>query len=151
MSNWSWLFFVLGTILCWGAYGPILHKGQLGLEGNPWKAILCVGGAYFVLAVVVPILILRLQGATLSFPLSGTLFASVAGALGAGGAICIAAALKTGGKPINVMPLVFGCAPLVNIAVSSWLHPPEKMLSPFLYLGILCLAVGAGLVMYFKP
>ena len=126
MSNWLWFVFVCGTILCWGAYGPMLHEGQMALNRNPWKAILCVGGAYFILAVIIPLVILKLQGESLAFTQRGATFASIAGVLGAFGAIFIAAALKSGGQPLYVMPLVFGGAPLMNIVVSSLLHPPRE-------------------------
>ncbi len=151
MSNWLWLLFVLGTILCWGAYAPTIHKGTLGFENNPWKAILCVGGAYFVLAVVIPLIVLKYQGATMSFPKEGLIFSCVGGALGAIGAICIVAAMKTGGSPFIVPALVFGCAPVVNIGVSTLMHAPKNPPSLWLYVGILIIACGAGMVLYNKP
>lgn len=150
-SNYLWLVFVACTILCWGAYGPTLHKGQLALGSNAWKAILCVGGAYFLLGVVVPIIILKLRGDSFDFPADGITFAGIAGALGALGAMCIAGALTSGGKPLYVMPLVFGCAPVVNILVASLLHRPEKAPNPLLYAGIVLLGVGAWMVLRYKP
>ena len=150
MSSNLWLAFVAGTVICWGAYGPTIHEGQRDL-GNPWKPILCVGGAYFVIAVLVPLAILLAQGQGLQFTLRGTIFASIGGALGALGAICIVGALQTGGTPLYVMPLVFGCAPIVNVLVSSALHPPKSAPSPWLYAGLLILATGAAMVIYNKP
>ncbi len=150
MSNWFWLVFVAGTVLCWGAYGPTIHEGQLALR-NPWKAILCVGVAYFVLAVVIPIIILKVQGESFNFTTRGTTFASIGGALGALGAIFIVCALRSGGTPFIVMPLVFGGAPLVNVVVTSLMHPPKESPSPFLYVGFVIAAAGAGMVLYFKP
>ena len=50
----KWLIFVLGAVLSWGIYGPMLHKGQVQL-GNPLKALLCVGIAYFLIGVLVPL------------------------------------------------------------------------------------------------
>jgi hypothetical protein len=32
-----------------------------------------------------------------------------------------------------------------------WLHPPKTAPNPFLYAGFLLVAVGAGMVLYFKP
>ena len=150
MSNGFWLVFVAGTVLCWGAYGPTIHEGQLALR-NPWKAILCVGVAYFVLAVVIPIIILKVQGESFHFTPRGTTFASIGGALGALGAIFIVCALRNGGSPFIVMPLVFGGAPLVNVVVTSLMHPPKEAPSPFLYVGFVVAAAGAGMVLYFKP
>jgi hypothetical protein len=146
----NWLLFVLGAVLSWGMYGPILHKGQVAL-GNPLRALLCVGVAYFLIGVLVPVLMLAAQGQLGGFNLSGSITATVAGALGALGAVCIILAFRAGGLPNYVMPLVFGGAPLVNVLVSMALHPPRTPPSPLLYVGFLMAAVGAYMVLYFKP
>lgn len=150
MSNWYWVIFAAGTVLCWGAYGPTIHEGQVALK-SPWKAILCVGAAYFVLGVLIPAVIMKVQGEAFSFDPRGTLFASIGGALGAVGAICVVAALRSGGKPLYVMPLIFGGAPIINVLVSSVIHPPKEAASPMLYLGFMLVLVGAGMVLFFKP
>ena len=92
----NWLFFVVGAVLCWGTYGPFLHKGQIAL-GNPLRALLCVGVAYFLIAVLVPGAMLAGNGQLNNFTASGTKAATFSGALGALGAICIIMAFKTGG------------------------------------------------------
>jgi uncharacterized membrane protein len=145
-----WILFALGAALSWGLYGPILHKGQVEL-GNPLRALLCVGVAYFLIGVLVPIATLGAQGELRGFNSGGVTWATAGGALGAVGAICIILAFKSGGLPTYVMPLVFGGAPLVNVLFSMWHHPPKSSPNPLLYLGFLLVAVGAGLVLYFKP
>ena len=50
----GWIVFVLGAVLSWGIYGPMLHRGQV-LLGNPLRALLCVGIAYVLVAVLVPV------------------------------------------------------------------------------------------------
>ena len=50
----TWLIFVAGAVLSWGAYGVLLHQGQTLLR-NPLKALLCVGVAYFLIGVLVPV------------------------------------------------------------------------------------------------
>jgi len=146
----NWLLFVLGAVLSWGMYGPMLHKGQIAL-GNPLRALLCVGVAYFLIGVLVPVLMLAAQGQLGGFNLAGSITATVAGALGALGAVCIILAFRAGGLPTYVMPLVFGGAPLVNVLVSMALHPPRTAPSPMLYLGFLLAALGAYMVLHFKP
>jgi hypothetical protein len=146
----NWLLFVFGAVLSWGMYGPMLHKGQIAL-GNPLRALLCVGVAYFLIGVLVPVLMLAAQGQLGGFNVAGSITATVAGALGALGAVCIILAFRAGGLPTYVMPLVFGGAPLVNVLVSMALHPPRTAPSPMLYLGFLLAATGAYLVLRFKP
>ena len=146
----NWLLFVLGAVLSWGMYGPMLHKGQIAL-GSPLRALLCVGVAYFLIGVLVPVLMLAAQGQLGGFNLAGSVAATAGGALGALGAVCIILAFRAGGLPTYVMPLVFGGAPLVNVLVSMAIHPPRTSPSPLLYAGFLLAATGAYMVLRFKP
>ena len=147
----TWLTFVLGAVLSWGVYGAMLHQGQVKL-GSPMRALLCVGVAYFLIGVLVPVIVLTVQGQALSgFNSAGTTAATVAGALGALGAVCIIFSFRTGGTPTYVMPLVFGGAPLVNVLYTMYIHPPKMAPNPMLYVGFLITAIGAATVLYFKP
>ena len=147
----TWLGFVAGAVLSWGVYGSMLHDGQTRL-GSPLRALLCVGIAYFLIGVLVPIALLLSQGQGLrGFNSGGTTMATIAGALGAIGAVCIIFSFRTGGTPTYVMPLVFGGAPLVNVLYTMATHPPKTAPSPMLYVGFLVTAIGAGLVLYNKP
>ena len=145
-----WVMFALGAALSWGLYGPTLHRGQVAL-GSPFRSLLCVGLAYFLIGVLVPLAVLGSQGGLKGFNAGGVTWATVGGALGAIGAVCIIYAFKSGGLPTYVMPLVFGGAPVVNVLFSMILHPPHERPSPLLYLGFVLVAVGAGMVLYFKP
>ena len=147
----TWLAFVAGAVASWGVYGAMLHQGQVKL-GSPMRALLCVGVAYFLVGVVVPIIALTAQGHGLrGFNSAGTTAATFAGMLGALGAVCIIYSFRTGGTPTYVMPLVFGGAPLVNVIYTMATHPPKNPPSPMLYVGFLVTALGAGMVLYFKP
>ena len=146
----GWVIFVAGAALSWGAYGALLYEGQTQL-GNPLKALLCVGVAYFLIGVLVPVAGLTSQGALGGFNTTGLVTATIAGALGAAGAACIIWAFKAGGLPFYVMPLVFGGAPIVNVAMGMFIHPPKSALSPMLFLGFLMASVGAAMVLYFRP
>lgn len=167
-----WQAFVLGTVLSWGMYVPVLHEGQarLGAPKGPSagsvRAFLCVGLAYFITAVVIPIILLLTDmagGEKLDFSRNGVFdtpafsFALFGGIAGAAGALCIILAIKNGGKPLYIAPLVFAGAPIVNAIISLLWHPPEgasdpKMLPGWIMFGagILLAAVGAGLVLYSK-
>jgi hypothetical protein len=146
----GWVIFVAGAVLSWGAYGALLHLGQTQL-GNPLKALLCVGIAYFLIGVVIPVLGLSAQGSLSGFNANGLITATTAGALGAAGAACIIWAFKSGGLPVYVMPLVFGGAPIVNVVISMSIHPPKATINPMLYVGFLLAAAGAAMVLYFRP
>ena len=146
----TWIIFALGAALSWGIYGPILHKGQVQL-GNPLRALLCVGMAYFLVGVLVPAISLGSQGQLKGFNSGGVMAATLGGALGAIGAVCIIWAFRNGGTPTYVMPIVFGLAPLINVLYSMAAHPPKTAPNPLLYLGFLLASIGAGLVLYFKP
>src|SRR5438093_6617137 len=90
----GWVIFVAGAALSWGAYGALLYEGQVQL-GNPLKALLCVGVAYFLIGILVPVAALSSQGALSGFNTGGTTTATIAGALGAAGAVCIIWAFRT--------------------------------------------------------
>jgi hypothetical protein len=146
------LLFVLGAILCWGAYVPTIHEGQKGFGGGAIRAFLFVGIAYFLTAIIVPGLLLGVAKAEPAvFPSRGMSISTVAGVLGAAGALCVILALKNGGTPLTVPPLVFAGAPLVATLIGMMLHRPANPPSPLFYLGILMAAGGAALVLRFKP
>src|SRR5262245_9015789 len=146
----GWVIFVAGAGLSWGAYGALLFEGQTQL-GNPLKALLCVGVAYFLIGVLIPVATLSSQGALAGFNTGGLINATIAGALGAAGAACIIWAFRAGGLPFYVMPLVFGVAPIINLGIAMFLHPPKDPVNPMLYAGFLLASLGAAMVLYFRP
>jgi len=146
----NWVILAFGAALSWGVYGVMLHRGQVQL-GSPLRALLCVGVAYFLIGVLVPVAGLTAQGGLKSFNTAGTITATVAGILGAVGAVCIIYAFRAGGSPAYVMPLVFASAPLVNVLFSMYLHPPKIAPSPLLWVGYLMASAGVVLVLYYKP
>lgn len=149
-KSMMWVAFALGAALAWGMYGPALHKGQVAL-GNPLRALLCVGIAYFLVGVLVPVGMLTSQGQMNNFSSTGSTMATLGGALGAIGAVFIILAFRNGGTPAFVMPIVFGLAPLVNVLISMATHPPKEAPNPLLWLGYVLASAGVGLVLYFKP
>ena len=147
----QWVGLALGAALSWGMYGPALHGGQVKL-GSPFRALLCVGLAYMLVGVLVPVIALTTQGElSKGWNTAGFTQATLAGGLGALGAVFIIYAFRAGGLPAYVMPLVFGGAPIVNVLVTMYLHPPKVAPNPILWLGFVLVAVGASLVLYFKP
>jgi hypothetical protein len=149
----TWILFVLCTILCWGAYVPTIHQGQQALGGRntALRAFLFVGLAYFLAAGCVLAYMRATSAEPFVFTRSGMAVSTFAGVLGALGALGIVFAIKNGGNPLYVAPLVFAGAPIVNTIVTMIWHRPTKPPGAMFYVGLLLAAVGAALVLRFKP
>ena len=148
-----WPIFVVLTILCWGAYVPVLHKGQFALGGRnaALRAFLFVGLAYFVISGLVLAYTYLSKAEPLEFNAKGVSLSTVAGVLGAIGALGIVFALKAGGKPIYVAPLVFAGAPIINTLVSMIIARPSSMPDWRFFAGIVIAGSGAALTLIYKP
>lgn len=153
----AWLFFSLITVVSWGLYGIFLHNGQLGMADpvhGRYKAFLFVGVAYFITAVLAPLVMLIAKGADWSFPSKGLWWSLIAGILGAIGAFGVLLAFGAKGTPAVVMSIVFAGAPVVNAVVAAMLHPPAggwgSVRWPF-FAGLVLAAVGGFLVTYYRP
>jgi hypothetical protein len=162
--KYYWLIFVAGAVLTWGAYVVTIDHGrkEMAQGGVPppiaaMRAFLFIGLAYFVMGVVVPVIYLwQNRSATApGFHGKAVTLSTIAGLLGAGGALCIVFAVgyarRASVSPAAVASLVFCFAPIVNVLISMFIEPPAKRPSPLFFVGILMAAVGAGMVLYFKP
>ena len=153
------LLFVIAsfavTILAWGIYGPVLHWGQHAMSTTGGMAsirpFVCVGLAYFVIGVAVPTILLRMRGEAGQWTSKGVLFSLAGGALGAVGALGIIMAFYFGGKPVYVMPLVFGGAPVVNSFLTISLSGKIKEIGPIFLAGLIMVLLGATTVLIAKP
>jgi hypothetical protein len=172
-----WWGYVLLAGLAWGTYVPLIFYGgtelttRPGTIGGRLASILCVGVAYFVLAVVIPVaLMLTREDAKPEWRLTGLVFSALAGAAGAIGAICVIFASKAavdqakldGLDPasyrIYIAPLIFALAPLINTLLSLIWHPQPGNPWHFAWetpgwklpTGILLAAVGTFLVLLSK-
>jgi hypothetical protein len=168
--KYAWLLFVGGAVLTWGAYVVTIDHGRTRLaQGMPrthmpvaaMRAFLFIGLAYFVMAVIVPGVYLYTNrvpaGQDPGFNLRGSVLSTVAGILGAAGALCIVFAVgharRSGGgnAALYVAPLVFSLAPIVNCLISMVVEPPAEKPGPLFYVGLLMAAGGAALVLITKP
>jgi drug/metabolite transporter (DMT)-like permease len=175
-DKYLWLVYVGLAGLAWGTYVPIIFFGgnELGAKPNArLMAILCVGGAYFVIGVLFPLaMFLSNQYEWPEMKPTGLVFSSLAGVAGAVGAICVifatqaamGAARDEGATGpalakyrVFIAPMIFGLAPVINTLVSSIWHP-HKGVFHFdlelpgwkLWVGILLVGAGAALVLYSK-
>jgi hypothetical protein len=153
----TWLAFALMTVASWGVYGVLLHTGQVAMgdpENGRYKAFLFVGIAYFVTAVLAPLVLLKLNGASWTFATGGMGWSLAAGIAGAIGAFCVLLAFGAKGSPAVVMSIVFAGAPVVNAIVALSIHPPKGGLATLRWqfvAGILLAALGGFLVTKYKP
>ncbi|MFM7293008.1 MAG: hypothetical protein ACKOHK_06135 [Planctomycetia bacterium] len=146
------LLSIAMAMFSWGAYGPVLHRGQAAMGGSRLRPLICIGVAYFLIAVLVPLALLVPMGDKGNWEFAGTLWSLAAGTLGALGALGTILAFACGGKPFTVMPVVFGCAPVINTLTTLALaHTPVTAISPWFLAGLLVVAVGAATVLVFGP
>jgi hypothetical protein len=143
--------FVVITAICWGAYGPLLHKGQMQMHGSRMRPFICVGLAYVVVAVALPFVLRAIMGDHGYLTLSGSLWSLAGGATGALGSLGVILAFTYGGKPVYVMPLVFGGAPVINTFISIATAKQLSSISPFFYAGLIVVIAGAVSVLIFAP
>src|SRR4030095_16542380 len=129
-----------------------LHSGQLGMQdpvNGRYKAFLFVGIAYFLVAVLAPLMMLVLSGANWNYPVKGMAWSLIAGIVGAVGAFGGLRAFGAMGKRAVVMTIVFSGAPVFNAIVALTQHPPEGGLgtikAPF-WLGMILAVIGGALV-----
>jgi hypothetical protein len=161
----AWLLFALLTVVSWGVYGVFLHNGQTNMGdmvNGRYKAFLLVGVAYFLVAILGPLAMLKAAGADWrfwSYPPKGLWWSLIAGGVGAIGAFGVLLAFGAAPKPVPVyvpviMSIIFAGAPIVNAFVSIATHPPEGGMGSIpwqFWLGILLAASGGALVTKFKP
>jgi hypothetical protein len=155
-------FFALCTALFWGTYGPILSRGHHLMEGGGrLRPFICVGVAYFLVAIIGPIVVMYTTGHDKGgglfsgWTFAGILWSTIAGGVGALGAFTLIMALGAGGprSPIYVMPIVFGCAPVVSAFTTMYINKSFGQLkeSPFFAAGLLLVATGAITVLLTAP
>jgi hypothetical protein len=142
---------VATTVVAWGSYGVTLHKGQAAMGNSRMRPFLCVGLAYFAIAVVIPFLILAVSPEASEFKPFGTVVSVAAGAAGAIGALGIIMAFNFGGKPVFVMPLVYGGAPVVATLVSTAVAGLWGSIGPVFLAGLILVIAGAVMVLVFAP
>jgi hypothetical protein len=73
------------------------------------------------------------------------------GAFGAIGALGIILAFNSGGRPVYVMPLVFGGAPVINTLVAISSNRQWGNVNPFFWAGLILVIAGAAMVLVFAP
>ena len=149
----TWMWFVLATVVFWGAYVPMIHHGQhaFGTKNSALRTFLFIGLAYFLVSAVVLAYTVLAKAEPLAFTRGGVSLSIAAGVLGALGALGIVFAIKSGGRPLAVAPLVFAGAPIMSTFVAMMWDKPAKPPVLMFYVGIATAALGAAMVLRFRP
>jgi hypothetical protein len=146
------VFSIILAALCWGSYGPMLHIGQGKMSGSRLRPFMCVGIAYFLIAVLVPLYLIynraNDEGSWTTDGMTWAFFAGVAGAIGALGVIL---AFNAGGKPYYVMPLIFGFAPVINTFITLSEKGTWHLVHPLFWVSLLVVIAGAVTVLITAP
>lgn len=152
------LLFIAGAAFSWGFYVPVVHEAAHKIGSN-LRAFLFVGVAYFLVAVLIPGILIGgnmdpTQKPSANWQTSAMTWGVLAGTAGAIGALFVIFAVTTGGKgsAIYVAPLVFAGAPIINtIATITIFHPTKELPDWKFFAGLVMAAAGAAMVMLFKP
>jgi peptidoglycan/LPS O-acetylase OafA/YrhL len=99
----------------------------------------------------VPYFFLGELGEASSYLTRGTLWSILAGTFAACGALGIIMAFNFGGKPIFVMPLVFGGAPVVSTLTAVTMERQWGNVNPFFWTGLILIIAGAVMVLVLAP
>ncbi len=76
-SSKVWLVFVVLAGLCWGVYVPLIAQGGKELKSS-YAGFLCVGIAYFLIAILFPLGVFWMRGSIPKFtPSSSKVLASL--------------------------------------------------------------------------
>ena len=162
-----WYIWALMTVICWGTYGVCMHTGSMKMIGENGlnqehsriMAFLWVGIAYFLTAVIAPIIILKIKGGPIEFwayPTKGWQWSLIAGTLGAIGALGVLLAFGAAPKPTFayvpvIMSIIFAGAPVVNAIVNTTKTKAWSNVSGVFILGIVLAACGGYLVTKYAP
>jgi hypothetical protein len=151
--------FAVCTALFWGTYGPLLQKGHHFMGSGRLRPFICVGIAYLLVAIVGPIVVMYVtgmekeRGLLHGWTMSGIIWSIIAGSVGALGAFTLIMAINYGGPPstIYVMPIVFGCAPVVSTFTSMAINKTLNQMSAPFIAGLILVAAGAITILVFAP
>ncbi len=166
--TWTALIFALGVVLSWGLYSFVLRTGsehfmeystEKDLTNARMKAFLLVGIAYVLVAVVGPIVVLKLRGAQWEMPRQGWTWSLGAGIAGAIGAFFLLVALSaTGGDrtripylALMVPTIVFAGAPIVNVLVTAAAKNLFGRIPPLFWVGVVLATAGMVLALMNGP
>lgn len=147
--------FVILALLGWGLFGPAMHHAQAqlgdGARAGILRPLIGFGSAHCLIAVILPIAALRINGDRGRWTATGVVWSFLGGLAGACGALAIAVSFWFHGQPTYVMPWVFGLAAVVNTFAALWTSKAGRHASPLFFAGVILVAVGTICLWVFTP
>jgi drug/metabolite transporter (DMT)-like permease len=168
MEKQMWWVWAVLAGLAWGTYVPFVSAAISGLQNKALASFLCVGVAYFLIAVLYPVGMFASGSPMPNWNSYGITMATLAGVAGAFGALCVILANGAARSAypdswekfrLYIAPIIFALAPVLNALISMVWHPtPAAGAFNFevnvpgwkLWVGIVLTGIGAALVLYSK-
>jgi len=148
------ILFALLTALFWGMYGPAVGQARAldpDRPPNAFKPYILIGVAYLIWGIIGGYIGMMMTAKSYAFTFDSSLWGFIGGTLGAFGALALTLAIFSGGKPLFVMPIVFGGAVSVTAIVSFITASEHRTFNPWLWAGIAGTAVCIVVVAYNTP
>lgn len=139
------ILFALLTAMFWGMYGPALQTSRVPGQ-SPFKPFILIGVAYLVFGILGGVVGILATHGDFRFSPVTIRWGFIAGSLGAFGALTLTLALFTSRAPDLVMPIVFGGATLVSVAIGLMQKHALLSADPRQYVGTLAIVIGVILV-----
>ncbi len=143
------VYTVLGAVF-WAHYGIAAKFSSLGYEHASELTFFWVCLVYGLGGTLIALVLSKAHDSKDTvFPVRAKGWAAMAGLVGAGGAVCVISAMKTG-NPLYVMPLVFGPAQAFNVLFTKILQGFKNRPNARFWFGLAGLIVFSILVQGLK-
>lgn len=136
-----WVVYTVLGALFWAHYGIAAKFSSLGYEHAAELTFFWVCLVYAFGGTPLALMLSKAHDKNTVFPSQSKGWAAMAGLVGAGGAVCVISAMKTG-NPLYVMPLVFGPAQAFNVLFTKMLQGFKRTPNAAFWFGL------AGLIVF---
>ena len=145
----QWVVYTVLGALFWAHYGITAKFSSIGYEHASELTFVWVCLVYALGGTPLALVLSKVHDKGTVFPAKAKGWAAMAGLVGAGGAVCVISAMKTG-NPLYVMPLVFGPAQAFNVLFTKMLQGFKRQPNAWFWLGLAGLIVCSVLVQGLK-
>ena len=130
-----WVIYTVLGFLFWAHYGIVAKFSSMGYDHASELTFFWVCLVYALGGTPLALVLSKVHDKHTVFPAKSQGWAAMAGLVGAGGAVCVISAMKTG-NPLYVMPLVFGPAQAFNVLFTKVLQGFKRTPNTWFWLGL---------------